>query len=58
MSNFIYKKNKVSLIKRIRIKENRDLKRGIRLNRNERVENFEKGILSKIFKSSKDYDLG
>ncbi len=58
MSNFIYKKNKVSLIKRIRIKENRDLKMGIRLNRNERVENFEKGILSKIFKSSKDYDLG
>ena len=58
MKDFIYNKKKVNLISRIRISENRDLKKGIRLNRNERVENFDKAIISKIFKNSKDYDLG
>ena len=58
MKNFIFRKKKINIISRIRILENRDLKKGIRLNRNERVENFEKNILLKIFKDSKDYDLG
>ena len=58
MKDFIYNKKKINLISRIRIAENRDLKKGIRLNRNERVENFDKAIISKIFKNSKDYDLG
>ena len=58
MNEFIYKNKKVNTISRIRIQENRDLKNGIRLNRNERVENFEKNILLKIFKNSNLYDLG
>ena len=58
MKKFIYKKSKISIEKRIRIPENRDLVKGIRLNRNERVENFEKKILKKIFNSTKDYELG
>ncbi len=55
---FIYDKRELSLIKRLRIKENRDLKNGIRLNRNERVDNFPKDILVKIFNKTKNYDLG
>lgn len=58
MKKYIFEKKKISLIKRIRIPENRDLNKGIRLNRNERVENFEKNLLSKIFKSVNRYDLG
>lgn len=58
MKNFIFEKKKISLVKRIRIPENRDLINGIRLNRNERVENFDRNILSKIFKTAKEYDLG
>ncbi len=58
MKNFIFKKKNINIIERIRIPENRDLAKGTRLNRNERVENFEKNILLKIFKNSKDYDLG
>ena len=54
MKNF----NHYKQIKRVRISENRNLKKGIRLNRNERVENFKKNILLKIFKKSKNYDLG
>ena len=42
MKNFIFEKKKISLVKRIRIPENRDLINGIRLNRNERVENFDR----------------
>ena len=57
MKNFIFKKKNINIIERIRIPENRDLAKGIRLNRNERVENFEKNILLKIFKDSKNYDL-
>lgn len=55
---FIFESKKLSTIDRIRIKENRDLINGLRLNRNERVDNFEKNILIKIFKKAKDYDLG
>ena len=58
MKKFIFEKKKVNIINRIRIPEGRDLIKGIRLNRNERVENFEKNILLKIFKTSKIYDLG
>ena len=42
--------NRLNFIKRMRILENRDLKKGIRLNRNERVEDFPKGMLQKILK--------
>ena len=58
MKNFIFEKKNLSLVKRIRIPEKRDLINGIRLNRNERVEDFDKNILSKIFKSANKYDLG
>lgn len=58
MRDFVYKKPKITVQKRIRILENRDLIRGIRLNRNERVENFDRKILPKIFNSVKDYELG
>jgi histidinol-phosphate aminotransferase len=58
MKDFIYNKKKVNLISRIRIPENRDLKKGVRLNRNERVENFDTKIISKIFQKTQDYDLG
>ena len=60
------KKNKKKLfvfdnfdtIERFRIPENRDLNQGIRLNRNERVENYPQNLLAKIFKKVKSYDLG
>lgn len=58
MKTFIFEKKKINIVSRVRIAENRDLKKGLRLNRNERVENFEKNILKKIFKDSKTYDLG
>ena len=58
MKDFIYNKKKVNLISRVRIPENRDLKKGVRLNRNERVENFDTKIISKIFQKTQDYDLG
>ena len=58
MSEFIYNRKKISIIKRLRIKENRDLINGLRLNRNERVENYPKNTLSKIFSKVNDYDLG
>ena len=54
MKDFIYNKKKVNLISRIRIPENRDLKKGVRLNRNERVENFDTKIISKIFQKTQD----
>ena len=55
---FVFEKKELSFVKRLRIPENRDLKNGLRLNRNERVDNFEKSILEKIFKRVKNYDLG
>ena len=45
-SNFVHLLN----FRRIRIPENRDLKKGLRLNRNERVENFPKFFLKKYIK--------
>lgn len=50
--------DKINIVDRIRILEKRDLNKGIRLNRNERVEDFPQGLLSKIFKKVKKYDLG
>ena len=58
MSDFVYNKNKISSVKRVRILENRDLKKGLRLNRNERVDNYPIGIYKKIFANVNDYDLG
>ena len=45
-------------VKRVRTIENRDLKNGIRLNRNERVKNFDNKILKKIFSQVHNYELG
>lgn len=50
--------NRLNLINRLRILENRDLKKGLRLNRNERVEDFPRDILQKIFKNTPKYNLG
>ena len=50
--------NRLNLVNRMRILENRDLKNGLRLNRNERVEDFPKGTLQKIFKNIPKYTLG
>ena len=58
MKDFVYNKLKISSLKRLRIPETRDLIKGIRLNRNERVENFEKNIFKKIFNKMNDFDLG
>ena len=55
---FVFENKKLSTVKRLRILENRDLKNGLRLNRNERVDNFENGILKKIFSKTEKYDLG
>ena len=44
-------------IERIRIPENRDLKFGLRLNRNERVENFPKKLFHKIFSEIPNHAL-
>ena len=54
----IKKFNYLENIKRIRIAENRNLAQGIRMNRNERVLDFDQNLLSKIFKNVKKYDLG
>ena len=48
MKMFISKKNHLRDIKRVRIPENRDLKDGLRLNRNERVENWGSEFIKKI----------
>ena len=44
-------------INRLRIPEKRDLKFGLRLDRNERVSDWEQNIFSKIFKNFKGYNL-
>ena len=51
------KKEHLSKIDRIRIPEKRDLKFGLRLDRNERVSDWEKNIFKKIFKNFKGYNL-
>ena len=48
----------IKKFKRVRIPEDRNLERGIRMNRNERVEDFKKNILKKIFSQVKKYELG
>ena len=48
MSDFVYNKKKISSIKRVRIPEDRDLKKGLRLNRNERVNFYLIGILKNL----------
>ena len=50
--------SEIKSTKRVRIKENRDLIKGIRLNRNERVDDFPKNLLPKIFSKAQKYDLG
>tara|TARA_B100000315_G_C14501357_1_gene552490 strand:- start:25 stop:1125 length:1101 start_codon:yes stop_codon:yes gene_type:complete len=54
---FISKNNHLTNIKRIRIPENRDLKNGLRLNRNERVENWGSEIVKDIFSNKPDWFL-
>ena len=44
-------------IKRIRITEDRDLRKGLRLNRNEKVSNWDTNILKKIFHNKPGYFL-
>ena len=57
---FIFESKKLSHITsiiRTRIAEDRNLSKGLRLNRNERVLNFPKNLLSDIFKKAEGYDL-
>jgi histidinol-phosphate aminotransferase len=54
--NYVY--NKLNPIPRVRILEKRDLINGLRLNRNERVEDFPRHTLLKIFKNIPRYHLG
>ena len=57
---FIFESKKLlhaASIIRTRIAEDRNLSKGLRLNRNERVLNFSKSLLSNIFKKVKGYDL-
>ena len=57
---FIFESKKLlhtNSIIRTRIVEDRNLSKGLRLNRNERVLNFSKNLLSNIFKKVKGYDL-
>ena len=49
---------RLNYFKRMRIAEDRDLVNGLRLNRNERVEDFPKDIIQKIFKNVPKYNLG
>jgi histidinol-phosphate aminotransferase len=44
-------------IRRLRIPENRDLSRGLRLNRNEKVTGWPKDFLTDVYKSKPDYFL-
>jgi histidinol-phosphate aminotransferase len=59
-NKFIYDRKHLTHTKNIirtRINEERNLAKGIRLNRNERVEGYPKRLLSKIFSKTKSYDL-
>ena len=53
-----YVYERLNLTQRVRIEENRDLIKGLRLNRNERVENFNQNTLKKIFNKIPNYNLG
>lgn len=50
-------KNYLSEIKRVRIAENRNLETCLRLNRNERVQNWPPGFIEKIFSEVPNYAL-
>ncbi len=53
-----FPQKKISLkLKRLRTIENRDLINGLRLNRNERVLDYPKDILNRIFKKNQSYHL-
>ena len=54
---FIQRKNYLTRITRMRVSEGRNLDSGLRLDRNEKVDVWEKGILSKIFSEKPDYFL-
>jgi histidinol-phosphate aminotransferase len=54
---FIQRKNYLSRITRMRVSEGRNLENGLRLDRNEKVDNWEKGLLVKIFSEKPDYFL-
>jgi histidinol-phosphate aminotransferase len=57
-STIFFSKIKIkSNLRRIRTLENRNLKNGLRLNRNERVLNYENNLLEKIFKKNQRYNL-
>ena len=55
---FVYESSDISEIERIRIKEDRDLKKGIFLNRNERVQRFSGQIILNILKRIKKCEFG
>lgn len=54
---FIQRKNYLSRITRMRVSEGRNLDSGLRLDRNEKVDTWEKGLLAKIFSEKPDYFL-
>jgi histidinol-phosphate aminotransferase len=54
---FIQRKNYLSRINRLRVSEGRSLDTGLRLDRNEKVDIWEKGLLAKIFSEKPDYFL-
>lgn len=54
---FIQRKNYLSRITRMRVSEGRNLNSGLRLDRNEKVDTWEKGLLAKIFSEKPDYFL-
>lgn len=54
---FIQRKNYLSRITRMRVSEGRNLESGLRLDRNEKVDTWEKGLLAKIFSEKPDYFL-
>ena len=54
---FIQRKQFLANIKRIRVSEGRDLERGLRLDRNEKVDVWPKQVMNDIFMSKPDYFL-
>lgn len=54
---FINRKTYLKDIARIRVSEGRNLDEGLRLDRNERVDPWQKDIMEKVFGSKKDYFL-
>ncbi len=54
---FIQRKNYLTRINRIRVSEGRNLDSGLRLDRNEKVDIWEKGLLTRVFSEKPDYFL-